>query len=277
MFGLRAFCISIALCVLGTPSHAQFVEAFVEPYRKFDLAPAEPGLISTVEVQEGQAVRKGEILATLERDVLEISREIAVRQTQAEGRRRAALADVALRRARHEQLVGLHRAGHASEEELRRARGDLELAEGQLLALDEQQAIDALELKKAEALLERRLIRSPVDGVVTKVHREAGEFLTVVNPVVVSLAQVSPLRVTFHVPFAAQRGLAAGQTVEVELPDLGTTVTARVETILPVIDAESGTVRVKLLLDNAEGHIRCGMRCSWRLELPAAPLSAVTP
>ena len=33
------------------------------------------------------------------------------------------------------------------------------------------------------------------------------------------------------------------------------------EFIAPVTEAESGTVRVKVLIDNAHGAYRCGIRC----------------
>ena len=33
------------------------------------------------------------------------------------------------------------------------------------------------------------------------------------------------------------------------------------EFVAPVTEAESGTVRVKVLIDNAKGAYRCGIRC----------------
>jgi RND family efflux transporter MFP subunit len=257
-------------------AQASTIESFTEPYRRIDIAPAEPGIIATIDVREGDRVKPGQQLASLESDVLRISLQIAKTSRDARGRLTAAEAERELRRARLAKLEELRPRGHASGEEVERARTDLAVAEASVLALQEQNRIDELECAKTEALIERRIMRSPIDGLVTRVFREEREFVTGSSPTVLTIVQLHPLRATFSLPTALATKLRAGQEVKLVFPDAGKQAMGKVELISPVTEAESGTVRVKVLLDNSDNRYRCGVRCELELDgnKPTSPLAA---
>jgi len=236
-------------------------ESFLEPSRRIDLAPAESGLIDEILIHEGDRVAVGQLLASLDKEALVISREIAAAAAAAVGRRDAAVAELKLREGRLKKLRELREQGHASNDELQRAEAELAAAQGQRQSVEEQQIIDRLEVRKAEALIERRLVRSPIDGVVTKLHREQGEFVTPVAPTVVTVTQLHPLRAVFNLPHGYSSRLRQGATIEIQLADHNEKASGKIELISPIIDADSGTVRVKVLLDNLDGKFQAGSRC----------------
>lgn len=252
----------IAAFLLIAPLRAEVHESFTEPYRKIDLAPAETGLVAEVCVKEGAEVKSGQILASLDKDVLAVARDIAQAAIAADGRRKAADAELRLKQSRMRKIRELREKGHASQDEVYRAEAELESAEGQRRVVEEQHQLDLLELKKTEAMIERRLIRSPIDGVVTKIHREQGEFVTPVTPTVVTVVQIHPLRVVFNLPRATAAQLNVGAPVNLKLTDSEVDATGKIEFVAPVIDAESETVRVKVLIDNSKGRLAAGGRCS---------------
>ena len=59
-----------------------------------------------------------------------------------------------------------------------------------------------------------------------------------------------------------------GQITPLTFTDNNEVVEGKVEFVLPVADAESGTVRVKVLLDNSRGTHRCGVRCLLGRDIP---------
>jgi multidrug efflux pump subunit AcrA (membrane-fusion protein) len=63
------------------------------------------------------------------------------------------------------------------------------------------------------------------------------------------------------------------------LVDSSASVQGAVESVSPVTDAESGTVRVKVCFDNPKGEYRSGQRCTLRFsDQPAVQQTAtVTP
>ena len=86
---LPAYCLlptAYFLLALSCAGRAAGIEGFTEPYRKIDIGPSEPGLLAHINVHEGDAVEAGQVVGTLECDVLEVSLQIAEAAMQSQGR-----------------------------------------------------------------------------------------------------------------------------------------------------------------------------------------------
>lgn len=259
-FLLGGIALIVAPAFAASPTSS--IQSFTEPYRKIDLAAAEQGTISELLVREGDLVAKGQLVAALDSDVLKVSLEIDKVLMQSRCKLDAAAAERDLRKIRLDSLEALRLKGHANQEEVNRAKADLAIAEADLFAAGQQQKIDALQYKKTEAMLERRTIRSPIDGIVTDVYREEREFVTVSSAAVATVVQLNPLRVVFSLPTGIAQALKAEEMLPLFFPDSSERAQGRVEFVSPVTDAETGTVRIKVLLDNSQGKLRSGVRCN---------------
>ena len=124
---------------------AAMMLGYVEPYRIITLSAAEAGVISDVLVKEGDAVKKGQVLAKLDTATLEAELDVA----QAEAR---------LQATRKQRLDELATSSRATPDELEKARTDLTIKDAQV--------------RKFRAMIETRLMRSPVDGVVNEIKRD---------------------------------------------------------------------------------------------------------
>jgi RND family efflux transporter MFP subunit len=236
-------------------------EAFTEPFHTVDLSPAEPGILAKLFVDEGDSVKAGDTLATLDARVLEVSLKIARQAMQSQGKLRAAKAEFLLKAERLEKLKTLKTQGYAFQDELSRAATDVEVAEANRLAAEEQLALDTLQFEKAQAEIALRTIRSPIDGVVARVHREEREFVTASpESAVMTVVQLNPLRIVFPLATAAAVQLKKDGRVTIRFPESDETAVGRIELVSPITDAESGLVRVKVLIPNAEGRYRAGVR-----------------
>jgi RND family efflux transporter MFP subunit len=267
------FGIALCLCTFAAVASAATIEGFTEPYRKIDIAPAEPGTITNLSVKEGDRVEKGQILASLDSDVLAVSLQIASANMQSQSRLDSAIAERDLRKNRLDKLGALRARSHASQDEVDRARMELAVAEASVLAAKEQRVIDELEYKKTAAMIERRILRSPIDGLVVKLHKEEREYVAANAPTVVTTVQLDPLRIIFSVPTAQGTQLKPEQSVKLFFPETELRATGKVEFVSPVTDADSGTVRVKVLLENAKGQYRSGVRCALELNDTSAQLT----
>jgi RND family efflux transporter MFP subunit len=256
----------IALCAAELRAAAG--DSFTEPNRLINIAAAETGIVTQIEVHEGDHVRNGQLLATLDLEILEASLAVARARMQATGPLLAARAEHELWKTKVQKLRLLRAEGHLSVSEMERAEADLAVARARLVAAEEEQRIAALECKKIEAQIQRRRIRSPIDGVIVKVRKEQGEALMLSDPTILTLAELDQLRIRFSMTYAQASQFRVGQTVRVSLPETGQRAEARVEVIAPVSDAKSGTVPVTLVLNNHDGRYRSGLRCV--LEVPAA-------
>ncbi len=258
--------LAATLCALtlfaSAPATAVPFEGFTEPYRRIEVAAAEIGILETVLVREGDRVARGQVIATLDSEILVVSKAIAEANRQAKGRLDAAQAERDLRKMRLERLEPLRSQGHASQQEIDWARAELAVAEANLLSAQEQHLLDQLECRKVEAMIERRTVRSPIDGIVARLHREEREFVSNNSAVVATVVQLNPLRVVFAVPTAQAMSFKVGQGVTLRFPEGKRKARGKIELVAPVTDPESGTVRVIVIVDNPRGQIPCGVRCS---------------
>ena len=247
------------------------IEGFTEPYRTRNVSTTETGIVTSMEVREGHRVEAGQVIAKLDRDVQEVLLALAKKNVELKGRLESAQAELGLQISRLSKLEELFQKGHARQEEVERTRADVAIARGHVLAAEEEMAVRQLEYERTVIQLKRRVVESPAAGVVSKVLKEVGEFVAPTDPHLVEIVQLDQLLATFSVASQQAASLTPNQAVQVRLADTNEKVPGVVEFVAPVTDAESGTVRVKVRLDNADGRHRSGQRCG--LALPAADKS----
>ena len=260
------------LSVLTAPvpaAAAESLEGFTEPFRVVNVATTETGVVAKVLVREGDLVKKGQELAALDSDLHLTVLAIAAEQMKAVGRLQSAQSELELQQNKLEKLTLLREKGHARQEEVERTRTDVAIARSHVLSIQEDLAVRKLEHEKASLQLARRTIHAPLDGVVTKTIKSEGEFVAPNDPVLITIAKLDPLLANFSVPSSQLAALHIGREVEVVLEASGIRVRGVVETISPVTDAASGTVPIKVLLENPKGLIRSGERCL--LAVPSLP------
>ncbi len=249
------------------------VQAFAEPFRTVEVAALEAGLLTEVLVEEGVSVEKNQPLAELHKDVLKATLEIARSQRDATGALTGAAAELRLRELTWQKFKELRKTDHSSDEETRRAESEYEVAQSRVLQAREQIEVRKLEFLKAELLLAQRTIRAPMAGVVTQVHKDAGEFLSPSDPVVVTIVQLDPLTVSFSVPVAHVSLISHGQKHPLRIEGLKQPRYAEVELVSSIIDAESQTVHVKFKLPNPDKDLRSGVKCFLPLGDPSSRLA----
>lgn len=259
----------VTCCLLLTPCAwctAGEYDGFTEPSRRVSVASVETGTIKSLEVQEGSAVEKGQVVARLDDDLFLALVAIAEESTRAQGALKSAEAEVAMRRERWEKLCELRAGGHARQEEVDRAHMDVEVAEARVLSANELTQLKRLELEKARIQLARRVIVAPLSGVVATVRKDEGEFVAPNDPYVVEIVTLDPLLAAFAIPSSEALALKKGQVVSVYLDDAEKIVTGEIDVVAPITDAESGTVRVKVSIANRDGAFRGGERCTLQLK-----------
>lgn len=245
----------------GPTATASTIEGLTEPFRTIDLAAAETGLITNIDVEEGQQVTENQVLARLDDAVLQSARAIAEATKDAVGQIKVAEAEYKLRAQRYDKLRALLGEGHATQEEVSLAESERDVAAARLQQAKETRRIKELEYERTLVQIERRLIRAPISGVVTKVHREPFEFVSYADPVVMQVVQLNPLRAVFTVYPQQIKGWTVGEDVEVKLNTSGN-ARGTVSYISPDLDGESGTLRVKVTIPNEAGRYRSGDKCT---------------
>jgi len=241
-------------------SDSNQVEAYTEPYRDIAIAASEMGTLSSINVKEGDVVRPGEVIALMADEVLKASLEVARRSMNVEGTLQSAAADVNLRRTELTKLRELRERNHASQQEVDRVQSEVTIAESRHLSVREELEVKELEFRRIEAQLEQRSIRAPIAGLVSEVHKDAGEFVSPSDPVVARIVQLDPLLIVFSVPLEHRATFQRDQAVTLQLGYADATVQGVVEYVAPTTDSSNSSIRVKVRLPNTNGEFQSGER-----------------
>src|SRR5688572_8518556 len=233
--------------------------ASVEPVTRSTLAAEEAGLVAERHFDEGQRVKKGELLARTRTDLLEmqLTAATAVRATtQAMLERADAMADHAAREL--ERIRKMQSQGVGSEKEINDAINADRVGKALVAAGKAELAEKDAEVGRLQLLIEKSQIHSPFEGVVERRHVEVGQWIKQGDPVA-EVVQLDPLFVRVNVPELAVSRIKVGDPATVTFDALGggddaasMSVTGKIEQILPSADPSSRTFPVKILLPNPE-------------------------
>ena len=251
----------VCVLLLSSPAVGQLTRSFTEPWEQIEVAAGESGILAKVNVKEGDSITKDQVLAELDTRVLQQSRRLAKRRTESTARRDAAEADVKLKQMMFDNLTPLLRDGHANVTEVELAKLELAQAVSSLRLAEDDAAESLIDLDRIDAQIQSRQIRSPIDGVVVEVYRHPGEYLPGADPRFARLARLDKLRCRFFVKTSVAESLREGDFVDVELGHQNQRVDAIVDFVSPITNADSGTVRVDVLIDNSERQHRSGVVC----------------
>lgn len=190
-----------------------------------------PGQILQVHFAEGQPVRKGAKLFSIEATVLEAE----VNEARANAERSTA---------------AFERASEMYGKKLISAN-DYDTAQANM-------NVDVARLLSSQAKLSKTVIRAPFDGFVGLREINIGDYATV-GQAVVDVVQLDPLRVEFSVPETLLPKIRADQPIDVTVdayPDesFSGTITA----VAPRIDVQGHSVAVRASLPNPDLKLRPG-------------------
>jgi RND family efflux transporter MFP subunit len=232
----------------GRPAPAARDEGFlgvILPRQSVDVASEIPGRLEWVHVREGDPVRRGQTVATLDR--AEIRQELEMAQASL----RAEDAEVARRKVDLEQAENLLSRRLAipesfPKEQIRQAELQKKAAQADLEAAQARSAEQRARVAQAQGKLGRAEIRSPADGTVARRYLEAGALAGPGQPIV-RLISAGDLIVRFAVPPEQARTLASAQPVTIHVE--GAALPATIEQVSPEVDPPSGMVLLVAKLD----------------------------
>jgi len=251
-------------------SELQFMDCVINPSIVADLGSQIPGVLNTVYVDRSDFVELGELIAELESGVDMASLELA--------RKRAVLtAEIELRQTRaaygqrqHQRIEDLYGRNVISTTDMDQTQTDTKLIQIQLRQALDNQKLAQLELLRAQEIVARSAIRSPITGVVMERFKTIGEYVD--DQPIVRVAQLSPLHVEVIIPVEQLGKVHIGMLADVWSDAIGEKWQAVVSRIDRVADIASGTYGVRLTLENPDYKIPAGLRCRLNF-LPADKVS----
>lgn len=214
------------------------VEGLVLPAKRIELGSPLETIVREVLVEEGERVRAGQPLAILYSEQEKLLAARAAKQL--------------------EQAEFIHKADERLAEQRAVSREK---------AMESRIAFELAQIQRdlAEANIEEKTLRAPVDGRIIRVERDPGETIGR-SEVLIELLNYETVKVQMYLPGELIGGLREGDLLTVRIPLAGAgEMRAEVSYVDPVIDAGSGLFRALAEIPNTDRRIKPGMEALVRL------------
>lgn len=197
----------------------------VEAYATNNIMPQTGARIRKINVEVGDYVVKGQVLAEMDRLQLE-QLELQIQNDEIE----------------YARLKGLYEEGGVSQ-------SDFEAAEL------------GYKVRKTnyQNLLENTILRSPINGFVTARNFDVGDMFAMSAPLF-TVQQVIPVKLLVGISESEYTKVKKGDTVSITVDALpGRSFTGKVNRLYPTINAATHTFSAEVLVNNADKALRPGM------------------
>src|SRR5690349_8484804 len=234
-----------------------------------DVRPQISSTITKVHVREGQFVKQGQLLFTLDAR----NDEVNVTKAKAQlAKDMAALADAQRQLARSKELFAQNFI----------SQGAVDTNQTLVEAQQAVVAADRAAIEAAQVGLSYTRIVAPSSGRAGAINVFAGSSVQPTGAALVTITQLDPISVGFNLPQrnlgdALQTLRGGGGKVEAVLPEGRGTMTGRLRFVDNAVDASSGTVRVKAEFANADEQLWPGAFVNVRLAVQTLKDAVVLP
>jgi RND family efflux transporter MFP subunit len=219
----------------------------VMPLTSVDIKSQVNSIVGKVHIRDGQFVKAGELLFTLDSRTDEANLAKARAQLAKDN---AALADAQRQLLRAQQLLAQN---FVSQGAVDTAQAQVDAARATALA--DQAAIDA-----SRVALSYDRLNAPNSGRAGAVNVSPGSAVQASVTTLVTITQLDPITIGFNLP---QRNLAdalsalknGGAVVRATPSDGGATFSGHLQFVDNAVDPASGSVKVKAIFDNKEGKL----------------------
>jgi membrane fusion protein (multidrug efflux system) len=204
----------------------------IEAFAEANVIAKVDGEIRELLVEEGDEVKKGQVLARLDGDRLRLE------LNESEAKLRKLQRD-------YERNVDLQAKGLISD-------GDFEKIKFEMEALEAAYNLASLELDYTQ-------IRAPIDGVIAERFVKLGNTIAE-GEALFRVTSLDPLVAYLHVPEREYRHIDPGQPVGIEIDALADDpIAAAVSRVSPVVDPQTGTFKITVEIVDEQRRIKPGM------------------
>lgn len=225
-----------------------------------DVAPRTAGRLLSVNVQLGDSVRRGQVIAKVEdREIVEQVRAAEASQEVAKATIRQREADLNVSQLNFERSKNLFTRGLLAKQALDDAESRYLAAVAQLDLSKAQLSQNDARLQELRINLQNTTVSSPVDGFVGRRNVDPGAMVNT-NTAIASVVDISRLKLIVNVVEKDLRMVTAGDVGIVEVDAYpGEKFNGRIARVAPVLDPATRTASIEIEIPNGDARLKPGM------------------
>jgi RND family efflux transporter MFP subunit len=218
-----------------------------EAHRKSTLTPKVSSTIVKVNVRDGDIVKPGQVLVTMD------TRDFVLRTQAAEAQLESAKVGMDATKLEWDRLKSLADENAVPKAQFDQVDAKLKGAKAGVAAAETAVAMG----KKA---LSDAVIAAPFGGIVVKRHTNEGEYATMMPATpLVTIEEIDPIDIRIQIPSSDMNLVRQGDSVRVRLPANGTEISGKIARIVPANDPRTRSFSAIVELPNKDHSLRSGL------------------
>jgi RND family efflux transporter MFP subunit len=277
--------ITVSVRQAGAQAAVLNATGYVTARRRATVSSKITGKVVQINVEEGMAIRQGQVLARLDDETQRAA--VALAEAQAEAaRRNVSESEVRLNEARItlERVSKLVKVGYSTTAEVDAARAAVDSLDARIRAAREQVRVAERQIALEQTNLDSTIIRAPFDGVAISKDAQPGEMVSPVSAGggftrtgICTIVDMRSLEIEVDVNESYINRVRPDQGVTAVLdayPDWQ--IPAKVITTVPAADRQKATVLVRIAFNELDPRILpdMGVKVTFLRENPGAEGSA---
>jgi RND family efflux transporter MFP subunit len=296
--------VAVAKVSIEDLSHGLVLTAEFRPYQEVDVMAKVAGFVKQINVDVGDRVKDGQLLAVLEipemdddlkrADAAVVRAKAEVKRAQDEQVRAESAYDIAHLSYQRLFAVSEKKPGLVAQQEIDEARSrelvagaQVAAAKSALAVAQEQVNVNSADMQRVKTMMDYTRVTAPFAGVITRRYADKGSMIQAGTASqsqampVVKLSQNSLLRLILPVPESAVPTVHIGQQVEVRVPTLNRSFPGKVERFADKLSLSTRTMDTEVDVQNPSLVLIPGMYAEVNLTLNqrkavlAVPITAV--
>jgi RND family efflux transporter MFP subunit len=225
-----------------------------------DIAPRTSGRLLSVNVQLGDRVRRGQVLAKVEdREIVEQVRAAEASQEVAKATIRQREADLKVAELNYERSKNLFQRQLLAKQALDDAESRYMAAVAQFDLSKAQLSQNDARLQELRINLQHTSVTSPVDGFVGSRSVDPGAMVST-NTAIASVVDISRLRLVVNVVERDLKLVNPGDLAAVEVDAYpGEKFSGKIARVAPVLDPATRTAQMEVEIPNTDSRLKPGM------------------
>ena len=255
---------AVSVRAAGTQASVLNASGYVTARRRATVSSKITGKVIYVNVEEGRAVKQGEVLARLDDSTPRAALNLATAQAEA-ARRAVAETEVHLAKAKLtlDRVAKLRRDGLATPSDVDAATEDVNGTTARIAALRQQIEVAERQIDVQKTDLDNTVIRAPFSGIAISKDAQPGEMVSPVSAGggftrtgICTIVDMQSLEIEVDVNESYINRVTAGQRVNAVLdayPDWQ--IPAHVIAVVPTADRQKATVLVRIGFEQLDPRI----------------------
>ncbi len=221
----------------------------VLPNRDVTLSAETAGRVERLQVDLGDRVKKGQVLARIDYDML---------------------------KAQYEQAQANHELAKKSLVRIQQLRKDELASQQQLDEVITREHSASASMRIAHAQLQKSMLRSSLNGIVARKMVEEGEYVNPGQPML-QVVEFHTVVISAQVPENIVSKIKRGMSVEVDIPSLSLKTQGKVYVVVPAAHPGSRTFELRIKTPNPDYDILVGMSTNLEIKVDTHKQSIVIP